>query len=280
VCERRRGPVDAMANSIEPRGKPSSLAIAMEPAATRVPTSSAVGSARACVAGATRMARSARGLRAAALLAGALAGCEPYVQGNGVYHEERRPTGAFTGVHVGSGIDATVTAGAPSGSVTVSGDANVVPYIEAEVRTDSGREVLFLQVSRVFSGTIPARAVIEIPALEYAFATDGAKVTGKRVAAASFQVVADRGSNVVLEGAATPAGDTVYVRLGTGALLDATAYVSGGATVQLSGGSIARLHSDGAVNGTVTDGSLVDNFQGAGSCAGIVADGASRLNCR
>lgn len=226
------------------------------------------------------MARSARCLAAAAVLAGALAGCEPYVQGNGVYHQEQRPIGAFTGVHVGSGIEATVTAGAPSGSVTVSGDANVVPYIEAQVRTEAGREVLFLQVSRVFSGTIPPRAVIETPALEYAFATEGAKVTAKRVAGAAFEVVADRGSNVVLEGAGNPAGESIDVRLGTGALLNASAYVSGGATVQLSGGSIARLHSDGAVNGTVTGGSLVENVLGAGSCAGIMSDGTSRLNCR
>ncbi|HEY6098390.1 MAG TPA: DUF2807 domain-containing protein, partial [Anaeromyxobacter sp.] len=84
-------------------------------------------------------------LAAAALLsvAGALAGCQPYVQGNGVYREERRnDLGAFTGVHLEDGIEATVTAGIAQQMVTVSGDANVLPYIETEVRTEAGRKVL------------------------------------------------------------------------------------------------------------------------------------------
>lgn len=229
------------------------------------------------------MPRSTRRLGLAlALAAGALAACEPFLQGNGVYREERRPdVGPFTGVHVESGIDAAVTAGVADRSVTVSGDDNVVPYIETEVRTDSGLQVLHVWVSKAFVGTIPPRAVIEVPSLEYAFATQSSRVSGKSLAASSFEVVADQSSTVVLEGAAVPAGESLDVRLATGAVLSATAYaVSGGAEVQLSGGSVARIRSDGPVSGTVTGGSVLENLQGTGSCAGVTADGNSTLSCR
>lgn len=254
----------------------------MEALPARGPTSRALGFPSARLPGATPVPRSTRLLAAAlALVAGALAACEPFVQGNGVYREERRDVGPFTGVHVESGVEATVAAGVTDQSVTVSGDANVVPYIMAEVRTESGLQVLHVWISKAFVGAIPPRAVIEVPSLQYAFATQSSRVNGKSLAAASFEVVADQGSNVVLEGAVLPAGESIDVRLATGAVLNATAYgVSAGAEVQLSGGSIARLHSDGSVSGTVTGGSLLENLQGAGSCAAVAVDGTSTLSCR
>lgn len=251
--------------------------------AARAPTSSALRFPGARGAGATPLPRSARRLAAAALLclAGALGGCEPYVQGNGVYYEETRPdVGPFTGLHVESGVEVTVTAGAAARSVTVSGDANVVPYIETKVQTDSGLRVLHVWISRAYGGTFPPRAVVEVPALEYAYATELARIKGDEIAATSFQVVADHGGNVALAGASAPAGESIGVKLGTGGLLDATGYaVSNAAQVELSGASVARLRSDGPVSGTVTDRSQLDNLQGTGGCTAVVADGSSTIRC-
>jgi hypothetical protein len=257
---------------------------AMEALPARGPTSAALGFPPSRVPAATRVPRSTRRLAlglALAFLAGGLAACEPVVQGNGVYREERRSVAPFTGIHVESGIEAAVTAGIADRSVVVSGDANVVPYIETEVQNDSGRQVLHLSISRAFVGTIAPRAVVEVPLLDYAFATESARVSGKSLAARAFQVVAEQGSSVVLQGAAAPAGESIDVRLATGANLNATSYgVSGGAAVQLSGGSTARLHSDGPVSGTVAGGSLLENLQGTGSCAAVAVDGTSTLSCR
>lgn len=251
--------------------------------AADAPTSGGLGFPSRRGADATPLSRSARLRAAVALtLAAALGGCEPYVQGNGVYHQETRPDpGPFTGLHVESGIEVTVTAGAADRSVVVSGDANVVPYLETVVQTGEGRRVLFVRITRTFSGTIPPRAAIAVPSLEYAFATQFSRISGKTIAASSFEVVADHGANVVLEGAAAPAGDSISAALATGALLNATAYeVSGGAAVTLTGGSIAKLHADGPVTGTLSGGSQLDNLSGTGVCADVVVqDAASKLSC-
>jgi putative autotransporter adhesin-like protein len=266
----------------EHRGVPRRSAHGMEAHAARAPTSHALGFPRARGPGATPVPRSGRRLALAlAVLSSFLAACQPYVQGDGVYREERRPDpGPFTGVVVESGIAASITAGAGDRSVTVSGDANVVPYIETEVHTDSGRQVLHVWISKAFIGTIPPRAVVEVPSLEYASATESSRIAAKGVAAAAFEAVADRGASLVLEGAATSAGESIDVRLATGAVLDASAYgVSGGASVQLSGGSVAKLECDGPVTGTVTGGSELDNLAGAGSCGGVSTDGSSKIAC-
>ena len=255
----------------------------MEALAARAPTFRALGISCARGPGATPVPRSGRRLALAlAVLSCSLVACEPYVQGNGVYREEQRSDpGPFTGIRVESGIEATVTAGAAARSVTVSGDANVVPYIETEVRTDSGQQVLHVWISKAFIGTIPPRAVVEVPSLEYASATEAARITAKGVAAAAFEVVADQGASLALQGAALPAGESIDARLSSGAALDASAYgVSVGAGVQLSGSSVAKLDCDGPVTGTVTGGSRLDNLAGAGSCSGVTADGSSTLSCR
>jgi hypothetical protein len=271
-----------MENKSEHRAVSIPGARSMEALPARVPTSRALGFPRARGSGATPVPRSTRLAAALALLAAALVGCESFVQGNGVYQEERRPDpGPFTGVHVESGIEASVTAGVTDRSVTVSGDANVVPYIEVQVQNDAGLQVLHVFISKPFVGTIPPRAVIEVPSLEYALATESSRVSGRSLAATSFHVVGDDGGNVVLEGAALPAGQSLDVRLGNGATLNATAYgVSDGAVVQLSGGSVAKIHSDGPVSGTVRGGSLLDNLHGTGGCAQVVVDGSSTLSCQ
>jgi Putative auto-transporter adhesin, head GIN domain len=268
----------------EHRGISRGTARGMEAFAARVPTSRALGIPCRRGPGATPVPRSGRrlALALAVLSSSSLAACQPYVQGDGVYREERRPDpGPFTGVLVESGIGASVAAGAGARSVTVSGDANVVPYIETEVRTDSGRQVLHVWISKAFIGTIPPRAVVEVPSLEYASATESSRIAAKGVAAVAFEAVADKRASLVLQGAALPAGESIDVRLSSGAVLDASAYgVSGGASVQLSGGSAAKLECDGPVTGTVTGGSELDNLAGAGSCAGVSADGSSKLSCR
>ena len=71
-------------------------------------------------------------LIAAAAAIALLAGCNPEVQGNGVYFEDQRTRDAFEGVHVERGIAVYVTAG-ENQSIKVIGDANVVPNIATVV---------------------------------------------------------------------------------------------------------------------------------------------------
>lgn len=217
------------------------------------------------------------------LLAASLAGCEPFVEGNGVYREESRPGLApFVGLHVESGVEVTLTAGAAAQSVGVSGDANLLPYIHTEVHGEGGRSVLHVYVSATFSGTYRPRAVVEVPAVEYTLVREASKAVVKKASAEWFTAVADQGSTIVLSGASAdaPAGATLEALLAGGSLLVATEYtVSEGASVDLRGGSTARIRSDGPVSGTVAGGSELDNESALGTCEAVASDGTSTVRC-
>jgi hypothetical protein len=220
------------------------------------------------------MARSARsaGFGALALAVLAVAGCDPYVQGNGVYFEEARtPAEALTGVRAFDGIEATVTAGAAEQRVVVSGDANLVPYIRTTVVDEVGEAPVFEVSIEVPGGTwsssIPPRVVVELASLEYLFATDDSHVDASDVATQLLFVEAYGRSDVVVSGAGGGRIDVVA----SGATVWAGSYpVSDGAQVDLSLGARAWLHSDGAVTGTVRAGCTLDNQLGSGTCAGVL----------
>lgn len=272
-----------MAIPPERRGVPRSRGDGMAPSLAAARTFSSSDSPGGRGAGATPLPRSAHRVATWALLAAALAGCDPYVQGNGVYLEERRSGLApFVGLHLEDGIEATVTAHAEAQGVLVSGDANVVPYIRTEVQVDGGRAVLHVFISQQFGRTIPPRAAIEAPAFEYVLATQGSRAHVRDAATPSFTVVADQGSTLDLAGpGGVAAGESISVELASGAVLDATFYpVSQSASVELSGASIARLHSDGPVTGTVANASELDNLSGTGDCAAVVRDETSKVRCR
>ncbi len=247
-----------------------------------LPTSSALGGPRARASFATPLPRSARLAGALALLAAALAGCDPVVEGNGLYGEERRTGLApFVGVHAESGVEVTLTAGAASQSVVVSGDRNLLPYIDTDVLGDDGRAVLRVRVSTAFTGTFRPRVVVEVPAVELALAREASKVVVKQATAPAFVAAADQGSTIVLSGPSADgaAGATLRATLAGASQLEATGYeVSEGASVDLRAGSVAKIRSDGPVTGTVAGGSDLEN-EGPGTCEAVLADGASTVAC-
>lgn len=211
------------------------------------------------------------GLLALVLGALAAAGCSPYVQGNGVYGEEvRTPAETFTGVQVEDGMEATVVAGAAAQRVVVSGDANLLPYIETAVITDQGSGPV-LHVSIDFHGgsgspTIPPRVVVSLAELRYLQAADDSHATATGVATPLLTLEAHGKSDLLVSGAG---GLRVEV-IASESAVDAGSYpVSEGALVDLSAGSRAELQSDGPVAGTVRGGCTLDNLLGAGSCAGV-----------
>lgn len=184
----------------------------------------------------------------AAALAGALAGCEPYVEGNGVFEEEdRTPPETLLGVHVEDGIEASVTAGGAQ-QVTVSGDANLVQHIDTEVVAEPGvGPVLFVRIDVAnWSSTIPPRAAIRLGDLRYVFASGHSRVLATGPGGAALEVFA------------------------SDADVDAGSYpLSAGARVDLSSGARVELHSDGPVTGIVRGGCTLDNLLGAGGCEAV-----------
>lgn len=246
----------------------------------RLHTRSALGSSRERGAGATPPPRSARSAGFAALALLALAACEPYVQGNGVYLEENRtPEGVvLVGLHVEDGLEVAVTSGAAQQHVTVSGDANLVEYIVTDVQDEGGGAVLHLRIDAPggWSSTIPPRAVVRLVQLEYLLVRGDSQVSVADAAAPLLTILASEGSDVDVAGA----GGAAIAVTASSAIVDAGAYpVTEGASVDLSEGARVELRSDAEVTGTVRSACTLDNLLGAGSCVSVVVEGDGTLLC-
>jgi len=230
-----------------------------------------------------RSTRGARALLAAAALA-LVAGCNPEVQGNGVYLEQTRTTGDFRALDIRDGVAAYVTVG-QNRSVKVVGDANVVPNIATEVLLDpepvgTGTiPVLHVSVSYAYTPSIAPAVVISIPEFSYVKAEGATPVQVKRAAAPLFFVRAKGSAQITVIAAAGHVGDGVDVELADDALLDATQYPTAGAYVDLAGHGTAKLHSNGAVTGFVRDSGHLDNLLGTGPCLVTTTTATSQIVC-
>jgi len=225
----------------------------------------------------TPLPRSARPFGFAALaVAAALTGCKPYVEGNCVNGSEvRTPTQTFQGLRVESAIQATVNAGAAQPKLVVSGDANLLPYIHAEVVPDPGSVPagvlrLWIEVpAGNFSICIPPLAVLDTGELSYVGAEGDSHVDLSGLATPLLSVEASGKSAVNVAGAG---GGRIQV-VASDATVDAAAYpVTAGAQVDLTSGARAELHSDAAVAGTAGAGCTLYNF-GKDACTAVVASG-------
>jgi hypothetical protein len=216
----------------------------------------------------------------AVVAAAALAACDPYVQGNGLFREEDRSAGlaSFVGIDVGDGIRLEATETSASGgaqAVLVSADANVVQWLKTEVRQETIRGVptavlhLFAN-TKGFVSDNPPRAAVRVNGLRYLRATDAARVEATLVAAPHFVLDVAGGADVTLRG---PGGANLDASLQTG-FAHATGYpVVETAQVALSGGS--RLELDAALaTGTADGESQIENV--GGICE---VTGTTRLSC-
>jgi hypothetical protein len=221
----------------------------------------------------------ATGVAAAARAASALGaltlllGCDPYVQGNGVFREQSRNVGEFHGVSVVDGLVATVHAGAVARSVVVSGDENVLQYVETQVGADG---VLAVGMTNhvPYDSVNPVRVAIQAPAVDLVRALAGAAVIGSDLGGESLTAEASDGGDVRIAG---PGGALLRATLHGGERggghLDAREYAVQDAVVDLSGGARAELDVSGAITGTAR-GSTIENG-GGGSCYLELLDGAT-----
>jgi hypothetical protein len=217
------------------------------------------------------MAGRGRGL-AACLAAALLAGCNPLVQGNGVYAEESRPNlGPFDGIEVADGLAAEVIVageGEPR-TVKVTGDANLIPHIETTVALQTLH--VTVTIDEEYSPVFPLRALITVPTLSSVAAEDG---PAPRTPHGPTTVGVNRAAG------ATFTGGPLSVTLRTAAL-DATGYPVESASVDLSGSGSAKLRVTGEVAGTVSGGMLLRNV-GPGPCnvtTSATTSGAPTLDC-
>jgi len=219
-------------------------------------------------------------LAAAAALA-LVAGCDPYVKGNGVYTEEYRAKPEFQGVRVENGIQIVATSGVALQPVKVTGDANVVELIETDVEpqlvgTTTEIRVLHVHVRVGYDAIITPQVVVSVPSFTYVRARDASPVQVNQAAAPTFSVDASDTAVVTITG---PGGDAIDATLGGGSLLEATEYLTTSAHVDLAGHATAKLRSSGPVTGTVANDSTLINF-GTGHCDQVTTTaGTPTISC-
>jgi hypothetical protein len=114
------------------------------------------------------------------------------VSGNGVAREETREVADFTGVEVGSGLNAKVTVGPKS--VRISGDENLVALVRTEV--DDGKLEVRLEKGSRVKGTSKLRITISSPQVTSVGASGGAVVEAEASASSNFAAAASGGGEV------------------------------------------------------------------------------------
>jgi hypothetical protein len=204
-------------------------------------------------------------------LALALAACHGDVQGNGMPGSEQRNVGSFDQLEVGVGIEATVVAGAASQVVTLSGDSNLLEFIETVV--EAGTLKVRLHHADRIDPIVPLRLTVRATALHRVRAYEASilEVSGAGSGAAgfSFEVEASALSNVHLAG---PGGHQLQVNVSGGAGLDASGYPVAEANLLVSGGSKLSLQASSDPVGSASAGSSVV-VTGGGSCAALALSG-------
>jgi hypothetical protein len=210
-------------------------------------------------------------LALASTLALTLPACHGDVQGNGLPGSEQRNVGAFDQLEVGVGIEATVVTGAASQVVTLSGDSNLLEFIETVV--EAGALKVRLHHTDRIDPIVPLRLTVQATALHRVRAYEASILeisgAGSGAAGFSFEVEASARSNVHLAG---PGGHQLLVNLSGGAGLDASGYPVAEANLLVSGGSQLRLQAAGDPVGSASAGSSVV-ITGGGSCAELALSG-------
>ena len=162
------------------------------------------------------------------------AGCH-VVEGNGVRGIDERTVPGFERVHVEDGLEVEVVVGERTeNKVVVSGDENIVTYVETEVR--DGELRLSMPVGS-FSTRSPLKVTVEAAYLNRLEADDGARVEASGLNAQTLALAANGGAQVTAEGACD--------RLDLGADHGARALLRGlsarSAFVSVEGGSHAEV---------------------------------------
>ena len=150
----------------------------------------------------------------------------PAVAGSGTVITRPRPVPAFDHVAVGGDFDVTITAG-PARDLTLTGDDNLLPLIETEVRGGT----LHIDTDRNLRSNEPIRIVITTPTLNGISSGGSSTIRVTGVRADRFEASVSGSSEL------TAAGQ----------VQELAASVSGSGDIAMTG---AAQHVDGSVSGS------------------------------
>jgi hypothetical protein len=213
----------------------------------------------------------------------------PGIKGSGILKEETRQVGEFTGIDIGSALNAKVTVG-PKTEVTLSGDDNLLPLVKTEVR--DGHLVARFESKTGIQQKLPLTLTITVPRLDFVAAADASRVDVKGGEAATFRVKCSDASTVEVSGVSAEAIDvlasdasrvtiTGKAKKMTVKASDASTVSAGGvpaesAQVVASDASRAEVRTSTAVEGKASDASSIRVLGEPGSRSVTKSD-ASRV---
>lgn len=208
-----------------------------------------------------------------ALLALVLAGCH-VVQGNGERVERTFQPGAFHGVQITHGVQATYTVGEP-GTVVLAGDSNLLDLLD--VRIEDGEMIVAVKDSvlgSIFHATEPITLTFSAPTLKSIRASGGSKFSATSVLSEGRLTLGASGGSTLSLGTVT--ATKLDVELSGGSRLEAAgtadelvASFSGGsrgdaeelsvrhAKFSLSGGSEITVAVSETIEGAASGGSHI-----------------------
>jgi hypothetical protein len=210
------------------------------------------------------------------------------VAGNGVSREETREVADFTGVEVGSGLNAKVTVGPKS--VRISGDENLVALITTEVQDnkltvslkkgtrvkDSSKVRITISSPEVTSvgasGGADVDADVSATSSFAAAASGGGELNVRNVDAKSLAVEASGGAEVTVKGRA----NTVAVEASGGSEVHARDLSLKTLAVEASGGSSVEANPTDSIAAEASGGSTV-HVASSPSQRAVQASGGSEV---
>jgi Putative auto-transporter adhesin, head GIN domain len=231
---------------------------------------------------------------------GIAAGCHgnfligpPPIAGSGVSKEETRAVDAFHAIEAGNAlqVNVSVTRGAKP-SVKISGDDNLVPFVESVIR--DGRLVLRIKPNSSIRTKLPLLADVVASELDGVEASGAASITmkgGEKVN--RFIASASGAAQVSVEGVDSPqavvsaAGASHVVLAGSAASMKveatgasqvkAQALQVEDADVSISGASSVALRAKKSVGGDVSGASQLDLY-GSPAMQNVSVSGASQVH--
>jgi hypothetical protein len=198
-----------------------------------------------------------------------MGGASADVTGSGKHKEDRRKIGGFDKVEVGGALEVQIDVGGAGSEIVVSGDDNLVPLVQSEVK-DGRLRLRSRENLRPQSGlTINVR----VPSLREIEAAGAVRITARGLSGDNVKVEIAGASQVQLEGTVKK----LDAELAGASRLTATSLQADSVAVEAAGASSAAVTARREVSGEAAGASHVQ-VHGSPASVNVETSGASSVS--
>jgi hypothetical protein len=198
-----------------------------------------------------------------------MSGASADVTGSGKHKEDRRQIGGFDKVAVGGALEVQIDVGGAGSEIVVSGDDNLVPLVQSEVK-DGRLRLRSRENLRPQSGLT---VTVRLPSLREIEAGGAVRITARGVAGDSLKVDIAGASQVQLEGKVKK----LDAEVAGASRLNATSLQTDSVVVDAAGASSAAISARREVSGEAAGASQVQ-VHGNPASVKVETSGASSVS--